>query len=297
MLSQIPFESVAQKVGDPKSSACKPLSSSEVIASANRIIIKVGTSVAMNSPHWWQIFIQEIVHISSAGKSVVLVVSGANQLARNSITSNGVELENSSTRQTAIGAHGQALLTARLVQFFKDQDHRVAQLLVRQADLCSEVNSRNLSGTIECLLSSGITPIINQDDAASNDNNDEWNNDHVAAWLCTIVDVDLVLFLTNVDGVFATPPPAENPGEPIPRLSINRAAEINTESSMVRKDGGSGGMFAKLFAAQSIAQLGIPCIITNGNQNRPLESLISGGANTLIIPHRKRSNRQEADRD
>jgi len=279
---------------------------------ARRILVKVGTSVVADkdrSPSLTRIanVVESIVFLRNQGKEVILVSSGAIGLGakvllehsdapvRQSVSSglNGSD----SIEKRASAALGQARLMTLYDTLFTHKNIRASQILITNNDLGPNMNF--IVDTCNYLLSVGAVPVFNENDVTNTKRNDSFHtgydkpplvsdNDALACHLGGKLGVDLVLLLTDVDGVFTAPP--STPGAKIihtlqPSLSVNTKNPDGSSSGL-----GRGGMEAKISAASHTQ---VPAIIIgNGFKPDTICRAVSGDlVGTLIINQPVSSNR------
>ncbi len=256
----------------------------DIITEAQSVIVKIGTNVATLGSDWWDGLILDLADLIGSEKEVVLVVSGAVELGNGALPFHNNNSTYLRSRRAARGAVGQTVLTAMLHDQFAQRNLSIAQMLIRQSDVMCSYRTDKLISTINLLVKSGKIPVINQDDTTDEFVSDEWNNDHVAAWLSSHIRPALVLFLTDVEGVFRTPPRSGQVIGPIPCLYPSDVSQIQTSIEPGPSTRGAGGMVSKLDAASSIARIGTPSIIMRGSMKRPIHRLLRGAPNTLVLP-------------
>jgi glutamate 5-kinase len=239
------------------------MSSRAEVAAAKRLVIKVGSSSltspsgGLNSARLEQI-VTAIAAAKSAGKSVVLVSSGAVAagLPALNLTSRPTEL----AQQQAAASIGQGLLIAQYSTFAAQHNFSVGQVLLTQEDITRRSRYRNAKQTFESLLQLGVLPIVNENDAVATSELKYGDNDRIAALVTHLVDADALLLLTDVPGLLDGPPdnPASKTISELHSLADFAATGIDTNQ---RSKVGSGGMRSKLEAAAIAAAGGVPTLI------------------------------------
>ena len=239
------------------------MSSRAEIAAAKRLVIKVGSSSltsaagGLNSARLEQI-VAAIAAAKSAGKSVVLVSSGAVAagLPTLNLTTRPTEL----AQQQAAASIGQGLLIAQYSTFAAQHNFPVGQVLLTQEDITRRSRYRNAKQTFESLLQLGVLPIVNENDVVATSELKYGDNDRIAALVTHLVDADALILLTDVPGLLDGPP--DNPAsKTIPELhSLADFAATGIDTNQ-RSKVGSGGMRSKLEAASIAAAGGVPTLI------------------------------------
>ena len=247
---------------------------------SKRIVVKVGTStLTHNTGHLNLRRIETLVKVLSdmknSGIQVVLVSSGA--------VSAGVakvgfgRIPSTPEEKQAMAAIGQSELMKIYDRFFSDYGHTVAQILMTK-DVFSNPDRRSAAeNTFNRLLEMHCIPIVNENDSVSTDELTKFGgNDILSAYVAKICDADLLLNLSDVDGLYDSDPRTN----PDARL-IDRIDEINDEIVAIAggagTDRGTGGMIAKLNAAKLVTEAGIPMFILNGHDPERLYTLLDGG--------------------
>lgn len=246
----------------------KTMSSRADIATAKRLVIKVGSSSltsasgGLNSARLAQI-IAAIANIKAAGKSVVLVSSGAVAagLPALKLKTRPTEL----AQQQAAASIGQGLLIAQYSTYAAAHNFPVGQVLLTQEDITRRSRYRNAKQTFESLLQLGVLPIVNENDVVATSELKYGDNDRIAALVTHLVDADALLLLTDVPGLLDGPPddPASKTIAELHSLADFAATGIDTNQ---RSKVGSGGMRSKLEAASIAAAGGVPTLICHVDQ-------------------------------
>lgn len=253
------------------------------IAQAKRIVVKVGTRVLVDSngkPSMSRIswLVRDLSAVQQAGREVVLVTSGA--------IGSGMEALGLKARPTTIpelqmaAAVGQSRLMSTYHRLFEKSKIAVGQVLLTHDDLMNRSRHLNARNTMMKLLENRIIPIVNENDVVTVDEIKFGDNDLLASLVALLVDADLLILLTNVDGLRA---PARNG-------KTRRVAylECVTDTALgLTKGKGShlsiGGMASKLKSAQSVVDVGGKVIIADGTKRRVLQKIVEGkDVGTLI---------------
>lgn len=245
-----------------------------------RIVIKVGTSTLTHSTgHLNLRRIQSLVKIISdmknSGIEMVLVSSGA--------VSAGVakvgfgHIPSAPEEKQALSSIGQSELMKLYDKFFSDYGHTVAQILMTKDVLDNPIRRSAAENTFGRLLSMHCIPIVNENDAISTDELTKFGgNDILSAYIAKVCDADLLINMSDVDGLYDSDP-RKNPDA---RL-ISRVEAIDEKLYEIAggagTDRGTGGMIAKLNAAKIVTDCGIPMFIINGQDPEILYELLDGG--------------------
>lgn len=279
---------------------------SSPLVKAKRIVIKLGTQVVIDSvgssddtPATTRLgrLVAGCADLLNAGRQVILVSSGAVGLGRQKL---GLTGKLSLTEKQACAAVGQNLLMDVYRDLFARHDRVTAQVLLSAMDLSERRHYLNLRQTLEKLLELQVVPIINENDSVSTmELQDEdytkgfGDNDKLSALVGGKLDADLLVILTNVDGIY-TENPALNPDarriEVIDDLQSLKQIETAGQSQL-----GRGGMASKLEAARLAAISGLHTYIASGLSEHPLAELLEPAdelCGTLVLPQASISGRK-----
>ncbi len=253
-------------------------------AEANRVVVKAGTNSLTDDDSnldddKLDKLVDDIESLLSRGKDVLLVSSGAVGAGIGHLDQSKDSVEASQALSTV----GQSLLMHRYTESFERYDRKVAQILITQNDLENPERFTNFRNTIETLLEWGVVPIINENDAVAIEELQIGDNDMISSSIAIGVDVDLLVTLTDVGGVY-TGNPKENPdAERIEVVGTNYSdvEEIVTQSST----GGFGGIQTKVRGARDAAEHGIPAIIARSTEPDVLTKIAEGeSVGTMFLP-------------
>ncbi|MFD5539986.1 glutamate 5-kinase [Streptomyces sp. NPDC127079] len=257
---------------------------------ARRIVVKVGSSSLTTASGGLDADrVDALVDVLAKSRSggereIVLVSSGAIAagLAPLGLRRRPRDL----ARQQAAASVGQGLLVARYTASFARYGVRVGQVLLTSDDMSRRAHHRNASRTLDKLLAMGAFPVVNENDTVATDEIRFGDNDRLAALVAHLVHADLLVLLSDVDGVYD--------GDPS-RPGTSRIAEVKgpqdldgIEIGSAGKAGvGTGGMVTKVEAARIAAAAGIPVVLTSAVH--AAEALLGGDTGTFFHPAGKRS--------
>ncbi|MGZ8458382.1 MAG: glutamate 5-kinase, partial [Gemmatirosa sp.] len=256
------------------------------IRDARRIVVKLGTNVVLDAggsaaTDRLARIVASLVALRAAGRDVLLVTSGAVALGATRL---GGPAEGS---RQACAAVGQGRLLAFYHDAFARSGVEIAQLLLTDEDFRSTARARRLSTTLDALLSMGVLPVINENDAvAAGDSAASRaptfrDNDMLAALVARAVGASLLVLLSDVNGVYTRDPETDDGAALIPTLRrvtpavLDGAAGCSTRGRSTR---GRGGMAAKLRAADRASAAGIDVVIANGHAERVIARILDGEA-------------------
>ena len=243
-----------------------------------RIVVKVGTSTLTHENGKINIrCLERLVRILSDLRNqnieVVLVSSGAISAGMGtlSLDSRPAEVD----KKQALAAIGQVSLISMYDKFFSEYGYNAAQVLLTKYIFDHKQKYDNAKRTFDMMFDYGVVPIVNENDVVSTDEIEFGDNDTLSAYVALMVDADLLVIMSDIDGFYDSNP-SENPNAKIiPRIhSINK--EILSAAGGAGTRRGTGGMKTKLFAAEIVMQRGIDMIITNGKEIDNLYKIADG---------------------
>jgi glutamate 5-kinase len=235
-----------------------------------RFVVKLGTQVVMqpgghiNTRILGRV-VQWLAEKQHAGHSVMLVTSGAVGLGRQQL---GFKTADTLAVRQALAAVGQTALMQVYQALFRTQGLSVAQVLLSASDFADRRSYLNLKDSLEQLLAWGVVPIINENDVVSTTELREdaeksfGDNDRLSALLASNLDADLLVILTNVNGLYTRNPFLHPDAVRIPLVEAIHSLQVSLEG---QSDLGRGGMQSKLVAARIAAQNGVATWITHGD--------------------------------
>lgn len=255
------------------------------LKSAGRIVVKVGSALIAESGSvrqtWLNQLAEDIAERRAAGQEVILVSSGAIALGRNKL---GPERPRKLEEKQAAAALGQPLLMAALTQAFAPQDIPVAQTLLTLEDTENRRRWLNARATLETLLGAGAIPVINENDSVATDEIRYGDNDRLAARVAQMMSADVLVLLSDIDGLYTADPRHTPNAEHLPVIrDLTADHDAMASGSNAQADLGSGGMTTKLTAARIAQSAGCATVITLGSEERPLQALLSGARATWIL--------------
>ena len=268
-----------------------------LISEAKRVVIKVGTSTItyangrMNMRNMDRLA-RAIADLMNSGREVVLVTSGAIGVGVGCLDL--PERPSEMRDKQAVAAVGQCELMNVYSRCFAEYSRVVAQILLTKDGIDDPVTRGNISNTMEALLEKGILPVVNENDTVSTAEMPHagtfGDNDTLSALVARVVNADLLIILSDVDGVYDSNP-RENPDAK--RISV--VTEV-TDDLIGRAGGagsalGTGGMQTKILAMSMLMDHGIAGVIAEGSQSQILEDILDGeDIGTLFVPNSRKSN-------
>jgi len=239
-----------------------------------RIVVKIGSSLLFGKQTHSECFVfpmeelsRQVSQLVGTQKEVVIVSSGAIASGMRLLKMKQRPRELSSLQATA--SVGQHFLMTQYQRFFEKRGLNCAQILLTYDDFNNRKRYLNAKGTLLTLLNKGIVPIVNENDTISTDEIKFGDNDKLSALVATLIDADLLIILSDVEGLL-------DKDKNIIREIIDKITpEIKSLAYSTDKQSCVGGMLTKLEAAKIAMDSGIPCVIANGNRDDILVSTVA----------------------
>ena len=243
-----------------------------------RVVIKVGTSTLAHSGGRINIrrveeLCKVISDLKNAGHEIILVSSGAIGMGVGKLSLDK-KPSDMPTKQAA-AAVGQCELMYVYDKLFSEYNHTVAQILITGEDIDNEVRRTNIENTMERLLELNVLPIVNENDSIATTEIVIGDNDTLSAIVSTTVEADLLIILSDIDGLFTADPHIDENA-----ILLDTVYDITPEiEGMIGGAGsklGTGGMVTKINAAKTVLAKGIDMVIANGKSPDILYDIIDG---------------------
>ena len=262
----------------------------DILESCRRVIVKIGSSTLTKDDGLHRLNIHRIgdqlADIRAAGVDVLVVSSGA--VAAGIRRMGRTDRPRTIPQKQAAAAIGQGQLMQAWEDAFDKHELRVAQLLLTAQDLRTRERYLNARYTIDTLFGWGVIPVVNENDTVAVDEIKFGDNDQLAAWMAGLIGADLVIILTDTEGLYDNDPRKVPDAQLIPLVETIDETLIEATggtSSMV----GTGGMRSKLMAASKCMELGVPMLVLSGQRRDILLELFAGETpGTLFVPSQKR---------
>ena len=257
-----------------------------LLAHVKRVVIKIGSGVISNSSGLEEDRVAalstDICHLLDRGLEVIVVSSGAISAGKGQLGITG--RPQTIPQKQAAAAIGQTQIILKYKETFQNQTHNVAQVLLTRDDLSNRRRYLNARNTVMTLLEYGVTPIINENDTVVVDEIRFGDNDNLSALVTSLVEADLLIILSDVDGLYDRDP-AENPQAELIPLVERITPEIEAMGGKSNGDIGVGGMNSKLKAVKRAALSGVGTVIANGRSANILSRIFSGEeTGTYFLP-------------
>jgi len=257
------------------------------LGNSKRWIIKIGSALVTNEGRGldknainnWA---EQIAQLQEMGKEIILVSSGA--VAEGMARLGWNNRPNALHELQAAAAVGQMGLVQSYESRFQKHDINTAQVLLTHDDLSNRKRYLNARSTLRTLLDLGTIPIINENDTVATDEIRFGDNDTLAALVANLAEADLLVILTDQQGLF-TEDPRKNPHAELVTEGKSNDARLHKMASGTGGTLGMGGMSTKITAAQRAARSGTATIITNGRNDSALKRIAEGESlGTLLLP-------------
>ena len=261
----------------------------DAIENADRIVIKVGSALLVDNrsgqlkTEWLTSLCQDIAHLSSMDKQIVLVSSGAIAIGRHQLglARGKLKLEESQ----AAAAAGQIALAHAWGSTLSTFDLKAAQILLTLGDTEQRRRYLNARGTISTLLKFGAIPVINENDTVATTEIRYGDNDRLGARVAAMIEADCLILLSDVDGLYTADPTVDPTAEHVPTIAAV-TDELEKIAGGVTSDYGSGGMITKIKAARIATDAGCDMIIASGKEVSPIGKIRSGDARCTLFQGR-----------
>ena len=262
----------------------------EEIKDKKRIVIKIGSSSLQHKETGGldytklDVLVRELCNIANQGKEVVLVSSGAIAVGKRAVHI-GKE-DNPIAVKQACAAIGQARLMMTYQKLFAEYNHVAAQVLMTKNTIAEPLNRFNAKNTFSELLKLGAIPIVNENDTVSTFEIEFGDNDTLSAIVAALIDADLLILLSDIDGLY-TDDPNKNPDAEFISVVDHLDHSIMGMGKGTSSSVGTGGMGTKLSAARIATSSGADMIIANAADVRIIHRIMDGREyGTLFKAHK-----------
>lgn len=248
------------------------------IMDKKRIVVKVGTNVMTNKDHRilgpvLKNLVEQIATLYEEDILVVLVSSGS-AIAGKEILGE-ISIKDPSQRRQVYSSVGQPRMMRHYYSIFHDFGMRCAQVLATKRDFSPGVHRENMINCYEALLSEGIIPIANEDDAVSVTMSMFSDNDELASLVAELIGADALIILSDTDGLY-TGHPDHADSEKLNNVQVDENVEKYVQASDKGEGEGRGGMESKIKIAKDTAAKNIPTFIANGKRKNVILDIVNG---------------------
>ena len=274
-----------------KSPTMQDKTGSTVLLNAKRIVVKVGSSLVTDEGRGLDAqaiaqWCEQLAALVKGGREVIMVSSGA--IAEGIKRLGWVSRPKAIHELQAAAAVGQSRLMWAYEKAFEPLQQRVAQVLLTHQDLADRRRFLNARHTLTTLIDFEVIPIINENDTVAVDEIRFGDNDSLAAQVAHLVDADLLVILSDVDGLFSEDPRRNASATLIP-LVTDITKDVERRAGVSHSFEGTGGMATKIQAAKKVAEYGVPTLILNGEKPGLLRTALRGGpGGTFFLPRDRR---------
>lgn len=255
------------------------------LGAARRVVVKIGSSLLIDAAtrqptlDWLAAVASDLAALKAEGREVIVVSSGSIALGRGRLPALGARLED----KQAAASVGQSLLMAAWSGALDPHGLIAGQVLLTRDDTERRRRWLNARATIQALLTHGVIPIVNENDTVATEEIRYGDNDRLAARTAQLARADLLVLLSDVDGLYTADPRRDPNAAHLPLIEtlspdiLAMGGGANAEAGV-----GTGGMATKLAAAQIARSAGCATIIASGQTLSPLSAIRDGARATLI---------------
>jgi glutamate 5-kinase len=229
--------------------------------------------------------VRTLTDIHGMGKDVVLVSSGAIAVGRQAMNMKPQTL----SEKQALAAVGQARLMMTYQKLFSEYNQATGQILMTKNTMLDTLNRRLAQNTFEELLKMGVIPVVNENDTIATYEIEFGDNDRLSAIVAALIHADLLILLSDIDG-FYTDDPHKNADAQLISLVPEITDDFLAMGKGTSTDVGTGGMSAKLAAAQIATDSGADMLIMNGERIDAITRVLDGAdIGTLFLAHKNKN--------
>lgn len=261
----------------------------ELLKDKKKIVVKIGSSSITHENtgninyRKLEKLVRVLCDIKNQGKDVVLVSSGAIAVGRQTV---GINKSNILAEKQACAAIGQCRLMMTYQKLFSEYNQVAAQVLLTKYTMQNEESVTNAKNTFEELFKLGAIPVVNENDTVSTYEIEFGDNDKLSALVSALIGADLLILLSDIDGLFTDDPNLNKDArfiELVPKITDELRAMGKNSASAV----GTGGMSAKIAAATIATDSGADMIIANSKDVDIIEHILQGeNIGTLFLAHK-----------
>lgn len=241
-------------------------------------MVKVGTSLlaydnGMLNLQRMEKLVRVLADLHNSGKEIILVSSGAVAVGMGIIGLK--ERPADLVKKQALAAIGQPALIRLYQKFFDEYSKTVAQVLLTRDGIENSLRRKNAKNTLQELIVTGIVPVVNENDTVITEEIEFGDNDFLSAMVATLVSADLLLILTDTDGVFTSDPHLDQTAQKVDKVMKAsddlKDVDVNGSSKL-----GRGGMGSKIAAAELCREHNVDVVISDGNDPATIQDVLEG---------------------
>ena len=264
-----------------------------LMADKQRIVIKIGSS-SLQHPETGDldytkldVLVRELCDLRNQGKDVVLVTSGAIAVGEKAVLPNKGEDDNPIAVKQACAAVGQARLMMIYQKIFAEYNQVAAQILMTKNTIVDNLNRYNAQNTFAELFKLGVIPVVNENDTVATYEIEIGDNDTLSAIVASLVEADVLLLLSDIDGLYTDDPMANPDAKYIDVVEELTEELMNMGKASTGSSVGTGGMSTKLQAAKIANSTGVDMVIAHSKDIKVIHRILSGqNIGTLFLAHK-----------
>ena len=257
------------------------MSQRDYLKDKKRIVIKIGSSSLTHKKTGTlnlsklEKLVRALTNLRNMGKDVILVSSGAIAVGRKKL---GLKGKLTLAQKQACAAVGQAQLMMIYQKLFSEYNQSVAQILITKVTMTNDTSRENAVNTFNELLDLGVIPIVNENDTVSTYEIQFGDNDRLSAIVASLTEADLLVLLSDIDGLFTDDPHLNKNASFIEQVNVLSDELLEMGKTSSSSSVGTGGMATKLQAAQIATYSGTDMVIANGENIEVIEEIINGSS-------------------
>ncbi len=252
----------------------------EALKDKKRIVVKIGSSSLQHAETGnldyikMDSLVRELCNLRNLGKDVVLVTSGAIALGKKCVRIS--DSNNQIATKQACAAIGQAQLMMVYQKMFSEYNQVAAQILMTKNTIIDKLNRFNATSTFMELFKLGVIPVVNENDTVATYEIEIGDNDTLSAVVASLIDADLLILLSDIDGLYSNDPRQDKQAKFIPFVEKLTDEYMDMGKSSTGSAVGTGGMNTKMYAAKIATSSGMDMIIANAKDVRIIHRLMDG---------------------
>lgn len=254
----------------------------EMMKDKKRIVIKIGSSSLQHKETGdldytkLDVLVRELCDLRNQGKDVVLVTSGAVAVGKKAIHLQEMKDDNPIAVKQAYAAVGQARLMMTYQKIFAEYNQIAAQILMTKNTIVDNLNRFNAQNTFAELFKLGVIPIVNENDTVATYEIEIGDNDTLSAIVASLVKADLLILLSDIDGLYTDDPRRNPQAEYIEVVDELTDELMEMGKASTGSDSGTGGMNTKLQAARIAHNTGVDMVIANSRDIKVIHRILDG---------------------
>lgn len=257
----------------------------DIILNSRKIVVKIGSQILSDDNGLvnevaMQNIVKQLHALMEMGKRIIVVSSGAGVCGVGAI--NKWHRKEDINYKQALCAIGQVELMMAYKKFFAEYGIHVAQMLLSRDDFGDHMRNLHIRNTLFTLVDEGVVPIVNENDSVSVEEIKIGDNDTLSALTANLWGADLLIILSDIDGVYDKNPKDNKDAELIEEVYDIDGLMLEIDSTGTSRFG-TGGVVTKIHAAEMVAEYGIHVLLANGNKPDILRNIISGDEKATIF--------------